>query len=143
MDAVIQMYSRNPDLSPLIGLIETLELLTEQARVYEDILPLDNYPARAVAAALGELAGKAMNEAYSLQDALNEPPSEGHPFSKREHQVLTLAAHGLTNKEIAYRLAISERTVQFHMNSCFNKTGTSSRTEVVALALGRGWIALN
>jgi DNA-binding NarL/FixJ family response regulator len=54
--------------------------------------------------------------------------------------VLSLAAQGLTNKEIAYRLGISERTIQFHMNSVFNKSGTSSRTEAVALALRNGWI---
>jgi DNA-binding NarL/FixJ family response regulator len=47
---------------------------------------------------------------------------------------------GLTNKEIAYRLAISERTVQFHMNSIFNKTATQSRTEAGVQALQRGWI---
>jgi DNA-binding CsgD family transcriptional regulator len=71
----------------------------------------------------------------------SETPVGGtHPFSPREHQVLGLAAQGLTNKEIAYRLGISERTVQFHMNSVFNKTGTSSRTEAVALGLSRGWI---
>ena len=46
----------------------------------------------------------------------------------------------MTNKEIAYRLGISDRTVQFHMNSIFNKTTTESRTEAVALALRSGWI---
>jgi NarL family two-component system response regulator YdfI len=54
--------------------------------------------------------------------------------------VLSLAAQGLTNKEIAYRLGISERTVQFHINSIFNKTATNSRTEAVALALRQGWL---
>jgi DNA-binding NarL/FixJ family response regulator len=46
----------------------------------------------------------------------------------------------LTNREIAYRLGISDRTVQFHMNSVFNKTGASSRTEAAVLALQQGWI---
>jgi DNA-binding CsgD family transcriptional regulator len=127
-------------LPPLESLIEILGLLVEQARVYEGILPPDNYPARAAVTALGELADKAINEARSLQDALLDQPLGEHPFSKRELQVLELAAQGLTNKEIAYRLVISERTVQFHMNSLFNKTGTSSRTEVVALALRSRWI---
>ena len=35
---------------------------------------------------------------------------------------------------------ISERTVQFHMNSVFNKTGTNSRTEAVAMAARSGWL---
>ena len=41
---------------------------------------------------------------------------------------------------IAYRLGLSERTIQFHLNSVFNKTGTNSRTEAVALAIRCGWI---
>jgi DNA-binding CsgD family transcriptional regulator len=56
--------------------------------------------------------------------------------------VLTLASRGLTNKEIAYRLGISERTAQFHINSIFHKTGTNSRTEAVALALKNHWLSV-
>jgi serine/threonine-protein kinase len=131
---------------PLAGLLDTLDLLVAQTRAYERALPPNNYPARAAVAALGELARQALNEARDIAASLEPaPPAEYatqvHPFSPRELQVLNLAANGLTNKEIAYRLGISERTVQFHMNSIFNKTGTQSRTEAVALALRKGWIA--
>ena len=125
----------------LEGLLETLGLLVAQARAYERALPPDNYPARAAVATLGELARQALNEARDLAGSLEPAPAAPHPFSPRELQVLSLAAEGLTNKEIAYRLGLSERTVQFHMNSIFNKTGTGSRTEAVALALRSGWIA--
>ena len=95
-------------------------------------------------AALLRLAQQAQNEAVSLADSLiQSQPTNEHPFSPREHQVLALAADGLTNKEIAYRLGISERTVQFHINSIFHKTTTNSRTEAVALALRNGWIGNN
>ena len=124
----------------LDGLLDTLDLLVAQARAYERALPPDNYPARAAVAALGELARQALNEARDLAASLEPPPPAPHPFSPRERQVHGLAAEGLTNKEIAYRLGLSERTVQFHMNSVFNKTGTGSRTEAVALALRSGWI---
>jgi DNA-binding NarL/FixJ family response regulator len=127
--------------SPLDSLVEALDLLIEQARAYERVLPSNNYPARAAVAALSRMAQQARSEALSLADLLQAPPTAEHPFSPREYQVLCLAAEGLTNKEIAYRLGISERTVQFHVNSIFNKTGTNSRTEAVALALKRGWIA--
>lgn len=126
--------------SPLVGLLETLELLEAQARAYERALPPDNYPARAAVAALGELGRQALNEARDLAASLEAAPATAHPLSPREHEVLSLAALGLTNKEIAYRLGISERTVQFHMNSVFNKTATGSRTEAVAVALRSGWI---
>ena len=125
----------------LAGLIDTLDLLTAQARAYERAWPPDNYPARAAVAALGELARQALAEARDVQATLEPPSSTTHSLSPRELQVLTLAADGLTNKEIAYRLGLSERTIQFHMNSVFNKSGTNSRTEAVALAIRNGWIA--
>lgn len=128
-----------PPESPFAGLLETLELLRAQVHAYERALPRDNYPARAAVATLGELGQQALNEARDLAAAQSAAAS-AHPCSPRELEVLTLAAEGLTNKEIAYRLGISERTVQFHLNSLFNKTGAQSRTELVALALRRGWL---
>lgn len=125
---------------PLASLQNALTLLIEQAQAYERALPSNNYAARAVVAALTRLARQAQSEALSLADTFQPQGSSEHPFSPREHEVLTLAAEGLTNKEIAYRLGISERTVQFHINSIFNKTTTNSRTEAVALALRNGWI---
>ena len=125
---------------PLASLQNVLALLVEQAQAYERALPHNNYAARAVTAALMRLAQQAQSEAVSLADSLQPQPTSEHPFSPREHEVLSLAADGLTNKEIAYRLGISERTVQFHINSIFNKTTTNSRTEAVALALRSGWI---
>ncbi|MCJ7548600.1 MAG: response regulator transcription factor [Anaerolineae bacterium] len=122
------------------GLIETLELLVAQARAYERALPPDNFPARAAVSTLGELARQACNEAHDLAGSLKPAAPTPHPFSPREIQVLTLVSTGLTNKEIAYRLGISERTVQFHMNSIFNKTGTNSRTEAVTVAVRNDWI---
>ena len=125
---------------PLSSLQKMLDHLVEQALAYERALPVDNYAARAAVAVLARLAVQARNEAVSVADLLQPHTTSEHPFSPREHQVLGLAAQGLTNKEIAYRLGISERTVQFHINSIFNKTSTNSRTEAVALALRNGWI---
>ena len=129
-------------LEQLAGLQEVLELLNTQARAYQFALPANNYPARAAVTALSELAKRALNEAQDLAAALRPAAPAAHPFSPRELQVLTLTAQGLTNKEIAYRLNLSERTVQFHLNSVFNKTGAQSRTEAVALAMRQGWISL-
>ena len=86
-----------------------------------------------------------VSHSRDLADALKPgtPIPSAHPFSPREAEVLELAASGLTNKEIAYRLGVSDRTVQFHMNSVFNKTGTSSRTEAAMVAMQNGWITPN
>jgi len=135
-------HKQDTALPPQLAfLLDTLGLLIHQVRAYERALPTDNYPARMAVATLGELARQALSEAEDLQSTLSDPISAGdHPFSPREHEVLTLAAQGLTNKEIAYRLGVSDRTVQFHMNAVFNKTGTSSRTEATTVALQRRWI---
>jgi len=133
----------SPESTPYTALLEALDRLISQARAYERALPPNETRARSVIATLERLALNARSEALSLADAGYALPSssaQDHPFSPREFQVLTLAANGLTNKEIAYRMGISDRTVQFHVNSIFNKSGTHSRTEAVALALNKGWI---
>jgi len=142
LDAIFGLSARprSAETPPLAGLLDTLELLVAQAQAYERALPASNGPARAAVNRLSALARQAANEARDLAAAARPAPPTAHPFSPREFEVLGLAAQGLTNKEIAYRLSLSERTVQFHLNSVFNKTGTGSRTEAVALALQSGWL---
>lgn len=60
----------------------------------------------------------------------------------RELEVLRILAQGHSNKEIATRLVISQRTAKFHVSSILTKLGASNRTEAVSLALQRGLIAL-
>jgi DNA-binding CsgD family transcriptional regulator len=51
----------------------------------------------------------------------------------REHEVLAVMAEGLSNREIAHRLYISERTVAVHVSRVLTKTNTRSRTQAAAL----------
>jgi DNA-binding CsgD family transcriptional regulator len=57
---------------------------------------------------------------------------EAHGVTVREREIATLLAHGLTNPEIAARLVLSLYTVQDHIKNLFEKTGVSSRQELVA-----------
>lgn len=124
-------------------LIHTLDLLVAQSEAYQRALPNENFQARAAVASLGELAQQALNEAVGLEEFIQDAAAPAHTLSPRELEVLTLTAKGLTNKEIGYRLHLSERTVQFHLRSIFNKTATDSRTQVVALAVQNGWVEIN
>lgn len=63
-------------------------------------------------------------------------------LSPRENEILNLLAAGLGNKEIAWRLKISEHTVKFHVTSIFNKLGVSTRAEAVAIGMRHGLIVL-
>jgi DNA-binding NarL/FixJ family response regulator len=56
-------------------------------------------------------------------------------LTTREREILTLAAEGLTNKEIAGRLHIELPTVKSHMHNILEKLHVRSRTEAAALAL--------
>lgn len=61
-------------------------------------------------------------------------------LTPRELEVLAWVAQGHPNKEIAERLAISQRTVKFHVSSIMGKLGAANRTEAVALAVQHGLI---
>jgi DNA-binding CsgD family transcriptional regulator/signal transduction histidine kinase len=61
-------------------------------------------------------------------------------LTPRELEVLQLVAYGLSNKEIAQRLSLSARTVNFHLDNVYSKLGVSSRTEAAVMALRQGWV---
>jgi DNA-binding CsgD family transcriptional regulator len=63
-------------------------------------------------------------------------------LSAREHEVLLEAARGLSSKEIAGKLFISERTVQTHLGSIYDKLGAKNKTEAMLLALKYGVVSL-
>jgi DNA-binding NarL/FixJ family response regulator len=69
---------------------------------------------------------------YNLDDAL----------TKREVEVLKLLAEGLFNKEIAYMLAISEKTVKNHVSNIFKKINVSDRTQAAVYAIKNNLVEL-
>ncbi len=69
-----------------------------------------------------------------------ERPSEH--LSERETDIIKLAAQGMTNKDIADKLHLSNRTVEGHLRTIFNKLGVGSRTEAVLYGLRKGWLTL-
>ncbi len=69
-------------------------------------------------------------------------PTPSSDLTDREREVLSLAARGLTNKQIGHDLNISDRTVQNHLANIYGKLSVQSRTEAVTAALQRGLIQL-
>jgi two-component system, NarL family, response regulator YdfI len=63
-------------------------------------------------------------------------------LTRRELEVLQMLAAGLSTKEIAARLNISEHTIKFHVASILGKLGAGSRTEAVSLGIRRGLVLL-
>lgn len=64
------------------------------------------------------------------------------PLSGRERDVLALVAEGLANKQIAYRLGISEHTVKTHVAALFSKLHAGTRAEAVVTAARAGLLLL-
>lgn len=62
-------------------------------------------------------------------------------LTQREHEVLTCAALGWTNKQIGLHLSISDRTVQVHLQTVYHKLGATGRTEAVSRAIALGIIS--
>ena len=63
-------------------------------------------------------------------------------LTPREREVLGLLAQGRANKQIAGELAITERTVKFHVSAILTKLGAANRTEAIAVAVQRGLISV-
>ena len=64
------------------------------------------------------------------------------PLSPREVEILDNIAKGMTNKQVAYALTISEQTVKNHMSSILRKLSVNDRTQAVVYAMRQGWIRM-
>jgi DNA-binding NarL/FixJ family response regulator len=82
------------------------------------------------------VAGKLLNR---VGDILRGGTPE-EELTPREQDVLNLMARGFRNKEIAFDLHITERTVKFHANAIYRKLEVGGRTEAVSKALQKGMV---
>lgn len=72
------------------------------------------------------------------QESRREDPYE--TLTDREREVFQLAAEGLSNPQIAERLALSPRTVEMHRGNLMKKLGLKSQTDLVKYAVRRGMV---
>jgi DNA-binding NarL/FixJ family response regulator len=90
---------------------------------------------------------------YALSDEEDVVPSSPTPeqsrseqppaLTRREEEVATLVARGLTNRQIASELHLSERTVENHVSNILDKLRLVSRAEIAAWATQQRLIATN
>jgi DNA-binding NarL/FixJ family response regulator len=64
------------------------------------------------------------------------------PLSPREMEILQFVTNGLSNKEIAMKLRISQQTVKNHMTSILKKLNVEDRTQAAVNAIRRGWVRI-
>ena len=92
-----------------------------------------------------QLAWRVLSEFRALA---NDPDSDTViangvlPLSSREIEVLDCVAQGLSNKEIAEALFVTEQTVKNHMTSVLRKLNVNDRVQAVLFAVKNGWIEI-
>jgi two-component system, NarL family, response regulator LiaR len=80
---------------------------------------------------------KLMNQ-VAAQPAAPQPSAPD--LTEREYEVLCLVAQGLSNREIAEKLVISEKTVKTHISSLLSKLGQEDRTRLAIYAIKKGLV---
>ena len=109
------------------------------ALVTRDAAPAELRAATAAAAQGFTVVPSALLGSAARERELEASPE---PLTPREGEVLDLLAQGLTNRQIAERLGISEHTAKFHVAAVSAKLGAASRTEAVSLGIRHGLITL-
>jgi two-component system NarL family response regulator len=168
MEALTELQRAQPDVVLMdlrMPVMEGTEAIGELRRIQSDVRILvltnyegDEYIVRALkAGAMGYLIKTAPQEEIvrAVEMVHNNirciPPDIARrlfdtfgrgQLSQRELEVLVLVAQGMTNKEIAKRLFISDKTARNHVVSCLLKLGASDRTEAAVTAISRGFIRL-
>jgi two-component system, NarL family, nitrate/nitrite response regulator NarL len=147
LDAIARLAAAQPGL-PIVALSGDQSAVS-QALAFgaSALLPLGTDAETLAAALLASARGLATIARADLATLLPEEeridpavkaPTEA--LTHRELEVLQLMARGLTNRQIARRLQISEHTVKFHAGAILGKLSARSRAEAVARAIGLGWI---
>lgn len=98
------------------------------ARLYGELLPFARFQASSL---------NSRHYAKQATELMERLPDLPRQLSAREEEVAGLLARGLSNRAIAERLYLSERTVENHVSSALRKLGFSSRSEIAV------WHALN
>lgn len=89
-------------------------------------------------AAAGKLASDAVEAVLSAAGHRSKSAAPATSLTARELEVLTLVAHGATNKEVAAELGISAKTAGRHLEHIYEKLGVTTRAGATMLALERG-----
>jgi len=93
------------------------------------------------------IAGGAKVMSGSIADRLvgmlsNQPKESYDGLTPREVEILKLVAIGLANKQIAFRLQVSEKTIRNHISNIYEKLGIQGRSHAVIYAAKKGLVEL-
>ncbi|MFI5282420.1 MAG: response regulator [Candidatus Dormibacterales bacterium] len=95
-----------------------------------------------VAVMAGErvMASAVANRVLEMLTGTTTPKEFYDGLTNREIEILKLLANGMANKQIAYRLKISEKTVRNHVSNTYEKLGIYDRSQAVLYAVRKGLV---
>ncbi|MBI3967108.1 MAG: response regulator transcription factor [Chloroflexi bacterium] len=134
---VLTSFAEDDKLFPAIK-AGALGYLLKDSSPQELLLAIRNV-ARGESSLHPAIARKVLRE---LHGPANLPPAV-EPLSERELEVLNLIARGLSNQELADKLAISERTARTHVSTILRKLHLANRTQAALYALRSGFASLD
>jgi len=146
-DAILWQIAPDEDAAPLRSLQrQNTILLTSNAPLEliragaHGVLPPDASASQIEIALQAAAAGLGVFSPRHLDSPAASRISSA--LTARETEVLRMIAEGLANKEIAWRLGISEHTVKFHVSALLGKLGAGSRAEAIGAGIRQGVIML-
>ena len=129
-------------------LVVVLKFIEYRYLVVEHSLEIYGGLVAAIFAALGIWLGLKLTKTKEIVVVKEAEPVRLDPakveamgITPREHEILNLIAAGLSNREIAAKLFVSENTVKTHSSRLFDKLNAKRRTQAVQIAKEAGLIA--
>ena len=120
--------------SKIVLLCGLAEKRTDEAFSYGvDGIILTVQPPAVVLAVMEALSLAARPQILAKRECVSDPQPPAWPdaLTEREREIIRLVEQGLSNKDIAYTLSISDSTVRHHMTNIFDKVGVPNRQRLL------------
>jgi DNA-binding NarL/FixJ family response regulator len=148
IEATRQIIAADPDIRVLIlTTFETDNHVIQALKAGASGYVLKDSLAEAIvssiqAVASGErvMASAVANRVLEMLSGTSTPKEFYDGLTAREVEILRLLATGMANKQIAYRLKISEKTVRNHVSNMYEKLGIYDRSQAVLYAVRKGLV---
>jgi len=95
---------------------------------------------RALAAGESVVDRRVLPQVLAVARQAGQAPDVDEPLSERQRDILRLVADGLSNREIAERVNLSELTIKSYMEDLLKQLGARNRVHAAVLATRRGWL---
>ncbi len=148
IEATRQIIEQNPGVKVLVlTTFETDSQVIQALKAGASGYVLKDSSAAAIVSSIvavmaGErvMAGAVANRVLEMLTGTTTPKEFYDGLTSREIEILKLLANGMANKQIAYRLNISEKTVRNHVSNTYEKLGIYDRSQAVLYAVRKGLV---